>query len=208
MDLKALGPVVGALLNAGAPTISTALQMAAGEIPVIGGLIGPLAGLAAPRVISMIAGQLGVNEPDASPEEVADTVVKTINADPDGAKAKLATLESEHSFTLSSRDKDNTDQAQQIELLKIDTNAGGWLARNWRPLVAMGLGIFLGLQLVLPYLVWAMQSAGLHPAPLPEPRFDVTVAMLTGLLGLGAMRSFDKVQGTAAGQTKVLTRAR
>lgn len=193
MDASVFGPVVGQLLKAGSPAISTALQLAAGEIPFAGAVVGPLVGMTAPRVISMIAGQLGVNDPDATTEAVAEKVTDTIAADPAGAQAKLASLESEHTFALGMRDKDTADAAQQVGLLAADATSASWLARSWRPLTALGLAGFLGLQLVLPYLVWAAQWAGGSPPALPEPRFDVTVAVLSGLLGLGVMRTADKV---------------
>lgn len=193
MDVKAFGPLVGELLNAGSPAISTALQMAVGTIPVIGGVAGPLVGMSASMVLSMIAGQLGVNDPDAPPEVVAQKVTDTIAADPHAAEDKLAALEAQHTFTLSS-------QSQQTALLALDATSGSWMARNWRPLTALGLAGFLGLQLVLPYVVWAatwLLQGGLPPA-LPEPRFDVTVAVLSSLLGLGVLRTADKVAATSA----------
>ena len=206
MDLKTLGPVVGALLNAGAPAISTVVQMAFGEIPVVGGVIGPLVGMALPSVLSSIAGNLGISTTDKTPEALAGDITTAIDADPDGSKARLATLESQHTFDLANRDKDIAQTGQQVEILKLDASSGSWLGRNWRPLCATGLALFLGMQLVTPYIVWLASWMGLSPPVPPEPRFDVTVAMLSGLLGLGVMRSFDKTQGTAAGQTKTIVK--
>ena len=206
MDLTSFGPVVGQLLNAGSPAISTVLQMAIGEIPIIGGVAGPLAGMAAPRIISMIAGQLGVNDPDADTAAVAQKVVDTIQADPDAAKAKLASLEAEHTFALGMRDRDVAGQAQQVDLLKSDTQAGG-LAALWRPLTALGIGFILALELLLPYVVWLatwVVQRGVPPA-LPEPRFDVTVALISGILGLGVLRTADKV--TTASAVKAVAKA-
>ena len=193
MHMTAFAPVGGALLKAGSPAISAALQLAAGEIPLAGAHAGPRVGMTAPRVIYMIAGQLGVNDPDAAPEAVAAKVTDTISADPAAAQAKLASLESEHTFALGMRDKDNADAGQQVGLLTLDAASTSWLARSWRPLTAIGLALFLGFQLMLPYVVWAAQWAGGHPPALPEPRFDVTVAVLSGLLGLGVMRTADKI---------------
>jgi hypothetical protein len=194
MDVKTFGPLVGELLNAGSPAISTALQMAVGTIPVIGGVAGPLVGMSAPMVLSMIAGQLGVNDPGAPPEVVAQKVTDTIAADPHAAEDKLAGLEAQHTFTLSS-------QGQQIDLLKLDAGRPG-LAGLARPLTMLGIGFMLALELGLPYIAWAAQWATGHaPPPLPEPRFDVTVALISGLLGLGVLRTADKVAIASAVKT-------
>lgn len=193
MDFTAFGPLVGSLIQIGTPAISTAVQMAVGEIPVFGGIAGPLAGMGAHAVMGAIASKMGVSLATDDPATSAGTLATAIAADPDGAKQKLAELESEHTYNLATRDKDNADAAQQIGLLTLDAASSSRLARSWRPLTALGLAAFLGLQLVLPYVVWAAQWMGGHPPALPEPRFDVTVAVLSGLLGLGVMRTADKL---------------
>ena len=66
IDLTAFGPLVGSLIEAGSPMISTALQMGIGEIPIIGGIAGPLVGMEAPAIVSLIAQKLGAPA-DATP---------------------------------------------------------------------------------------------------------------------------------------------
>ncbi len=183
MDLASFAPLVGSLLQAGAPMISTALQMGIGEIPIVGGIAGPLVGLAAPDIVRSIAAKLGA-PPDATPAQLA----AKINADPAGAKAALASLEEQHSFDLAS-------QAQQVALDTVEARNPSVFVGGWRPLLAWSLGALVMLTFALPYPLWVLAALGvaLPPPPALDPQ---ALAMLSALLGLTVVaRSADKRAG-------------
>lgn len=193
MDLASFGPLVGSLLQAGAPMISTALQMGIGEIPIIGGIAGPLVGMAAPNIVSLIAQRLGAPA-DATPAQLS----AKIDADPNGAKAALASLEEEHSFDLAS-------QAQQVGTNTTEAQSGSLFVAGWRPMIGWSLGGLVMLSFTLPYLVWGIAVAG-WTLPAPPPLDPQAIAILSALLGISVLaRSVDKARGTA---TTVITPAR
>ena len=83
---------------------------------------------------------------------------------------------------------------QQIELNKIEAS-GNWLQRSWRPLIGMTCAVAFMWHFVLqPVLVFALSASGY---PIPDlPAFDMSslLTVLGGLLGLGGLRTFEKVK--------------
>ena len=79
----------------------------------------------------------------------------------------------------------------QIEVNKIEASSESLFKSGWRP--AVGWAGVTGLvyqSLVCPILTWASLNFGW----LPPPAIDTNdlMVILTGILGLGAARSFDK----------------
>lgn len=73
---------------------------------------------------------------------------------------------------------------------------------GWRPFIGWIGGMALGYQFLLyPILVWCwsfLQAQGIIPTELDAPPVLNTGALLTvvtGMLGIGGMRSFDKLKG-------------
>ena len=88
----------------------------------------------------------------------------------------------------------NAVALQQIELNKIEAS-GNWLQRSWRPLIGMTCAVAFMWHFVLqPFLVFALSASGY---PIPDlPAFDMSslLTVLGGLLGLGGLRTFEKVK--------------
>ena len=89
--------------------------------------------------------------------------------------------------------------AAQTEILKIDAASTSMFQKGWRPLAGwacvIGGIIYPMLRVMVP---WVLQVAGMGGVP-PLPALDTgeIFAMLGGLLGLGTMRSIERVQGKA-----------
>lgn len=80
---------------------------------------------------------------------------------------------------------------------------------GWRPAVGWVGAAAMAYQFLLyPLLVWGwalMQSAGWVPVALAAPPMldtDALWVILSGMLGIAGMRSFDKVKGVATTKTK------
>jgi hypothetical protein len=90
--------------------------------------------------------------------------------------------------------KESSDQA---EINKAEATSGNWFAAGWRPslgyvCVAGFFYNFIGY----PMLQWyvAAYKAGFTPPPLIS---DNLVELTFGMLGLGMMRTYEKIKGTA-----------
>ena len=77
----------------------------------------------------------------------------------------------------------------QIEVLKEDAK-GNWFQSSWRPLIGWISGLSLGIN----YMV-APICAGFGIA-IPQADMSVMMPLMFGMLGIGGMRSYDKMKKT------------
>jgi len=105
-------------------------------------------------------------------------------------KAKIA-----HELATMSERHSQEALLQQIEVLKADAK-GNWFQASWRPLA----GYVAVLGMAVNFLVSPI-AAGFGVA-IPQADMSVMMPLLLGMLGIGGMRSFDKVKKT---DTKVVS---
>lgn len=85
----------------------------------------------------------------------------------------------------------------QMDINKAEASSGSVFVGGWRPFIGWCCGLALCFQYVAsPLIVWAFQLAG-HPLPTPPKLDDVLWELMFGMLGMGALRSFEKVKGVA-----------
>lgn len=82
---------------------------------------------------------------------------------------------------------------KQIEVNLADAASGIWWQAGWRPFIGWVCGGALFYNFVLRDM-WVWWTSAINPAlPQPPPlQLDQLVYVLMSLLGIGAMRSFDK----------------
>jgi len=93
---------------------------------------------------------------------------------------EIATMASKHSQEVV---------LAQLEILKSDAQ-GNWFQSSWRPLIGWIAGISLGIN----YMV-APIALGFG-FEVPQADMSVMMPLLLGMLGIGGMRSFDKLKKT------------
>lgn len=86
----------------------------------------------------------------------------------------------------------------QSDINKIEAGSTSLFVAGWRPLLGWICGVAFGFQFILrPVVQWGFIMAG-HTLP-PLPGIDETLTQLTyAMLGMGALRSYDKMKGTAS----------
>jgi hypothetical protein len=103
-------------------------------------------------------------------------------------------------FTLDKAEKAQLIQEinkAQIEVNKVEANSNSLFVSGWRPFVGWTCGVALCYHFVLqPFLVFLLYSSGYQ---MDLPVFDMTTltTILMGLLGLGGLRSYEKVKKSA-----------
>lgn len=86
----------------------------------------------------------------------------------------------------------------QMEINKIEAQHRSVFVAGWRPFVGWVCGFALAYHYILrDVIMWLMTAfAVVFPAP---PQFDLSdlIYVLGGLLGMGSLRTFEKIKGRA-----------
>ena len=117
-------------------------------------------------------------------------VVKTFKADPtELIKLEYAIKQAEMEFEAKMSQAQN--QVNAIEAASTDKFSSRWRpAAGWLGVAGLAYAV-----IVYPMFEWASYNFGWMPPPKLDT--NVLVTLLLGMLGLGAMRSYDKKEGTS-----------
>jgi len=130
--------------------------------------------------------------------KVADSLITT-----DRERLQMA-LE-DRKLDLEEKKIDQATDLAQVEINKIEAGSSSIFVAGWRPAVGwvgvLGLAYqFLGYPLM--QWLWSfLQGVDIIPKglqPPPDLQTDQLMVLLSGLLGFGGMRSFEKHKGVAA----------
>lgn len=87
--------------------------------------------------------------------------------------------------------------AQQSEVNKVEAANANVFVSGWRPAIGWTCALaFMFMYVVAPLATWVAAFFN-HIVPIPQFDTNALMSLTTGMLGLGAMRSFDKKQGTS-----------
>jgi hypothetical protein len=78
----------------------------------------------------------------------------------------------------------------QTEINKVEAQHRSPFVAGWRPFIGWVCGAGLGMSFIInPFIQWWTGNPG------PEMPLDAMMTLVTALLGLGAMRTFEKMNG-------------
>lgn len=131
---------------------------------------------------------------------VAEAAVRRIWPDPERQAIELRKLaELEQAGDLAQLSAHVQLMLGQVEVNKVEAGSGSLFVAGWRPWLGWTCGTGLFYQFVLyPLLLWIWAvwgPDGVAPPPPLDPSMLLT--LITGMLGVGAMRSIDKRNGVA-----------
>ena len=118
------------------------------------------------------------------------------------ADERKAILDQVHEIERLSLQADQAIAAGQMEINKIEAAAASLFKSGWRPAVgwicAIGLFYQFIIRTILPWFIDVAAQA-LHATlavpPLPALDMGTLMMLLSGILGLGGFRTFEKVKG-------------
>jgi hypothetical protein len=130
---------------------------------------------------------------------VVGTLIDKLFPDKQAAdEAKIKMMELAQKGELAQLDAQMQLAMGQIETNKIEAASTDPFRAGWRPMAgwACSLGLFYEF-LLRPILPWLVGLTGAEVAPMPNVDIDQLMILLGGLLGLGSLRSFERVKGKA-----------
>ena len=111
--------------------------------------------------------------------------------------AKLELLKMQQTGDLAQMNADLQLSLGQIEVNKVEAASTDIFTSGWRPFVGWTCGAAFAYKFVLaPFIVLGLTAAG-HPISLPVLDFTEMSTILLGMLGLGGMRTVEKIKGVA-----------
>ena len=125
-------------------------------------------------------------------------VLDKIIPDPQAAAdAKLRALELAQKGDLAALDAELRLALGQLEVNKAEATTDMFRG-GWRPAVGWVCVVGLAYQFVLqPVLPWLVALFGAQVPPLPAIHTESLMVLLTGMLGLGGLRTLERVKGKA-----------
>ena len=85
----------------------------------------------------------------------------------------------------------------QIEVNKVEAQHASIFVAGWRPFIGWTSGVGIAYTFVLaPFIEFVARASG-YTGEMPMPDMGQLMTLVLAMLGVGAMRSYDKVQGTA-----------
>lgn len=111
------------------------------------------------------------------------------------AEAKLEVMRMAQAGELAQLDAEVKLITGQIEVNKVEAANQSLFVAGWRPAIGWVCGAAFAFKFILgPAAVVVMAMVG-HPITLPEFDFTEMSTILMGMLGLGALRTVEKVKG-------------
>jgi hypothetical protein len=85
----------------------------------------------------------------------------------------------------------------QAEINKVEAGHASIFVAGWRPFIGWTGGVGLAYSFVLAPFIEFIARANGYTGEMPVPDASQLMTLVTAMLGIGAMRSFDKMKHTA-----------
>jgi hypothetical protein len=111
--------------------------------------------------------------------------------------AKLALFQAQQAGELKQLEQEFEQAKAQIAVNAVEAASGSLFVAGWRPFLGWICGAAFAYKFVLaPGAAFVLATMG-HTVTLPVLDFTEMSTVLLGMLGLGAMRSVEKIKGVA-----------
>lgn len=113
------------------------------------------------------------------------------------AEAKLEVMRLAQTGELAQLNADLQLATGQIEVNKVEAASGSVFVAGWRPAIGWICGAAFAFKFVGGPAAFVLSQWAGHPITLPDFDFTEMSTILLGMLGLGGMRSLEKIKGVA-----------
>ncbi len=126
-------------------------------------------------------------------KSVGDTLDDLFTSDEERLEAEQELMKARRNFDYLENKLVAEQNIAQMEVNKQEAR-GNWFQSGWRPAIGWIGAITLAYQfIVYPLLLWTLDDASKAP---PQMDSSMMFTIITGMLGIAGMRSFDKLKKT------------
>jgi len=159
-------------------------------LPAIGSFLGGPAGGLVGSGIEWLAGKFGATD------KTVEGIKQTLSGM--SAEQLLKAKEIDIEFQKFCMENDIKLQMAQIAVNVEEAKSSNLFVAGWRPAAGWIAASALGyVAIVEPIARFVAQVFFAYSGPFPVINTEITMQVLFGMLGIGAMRSFDKTKGTS-----------
>jgi hypothetical protein len=113
------------------------------------------------------------------------------------AAAKLQVMQMAQTGELAQLDAELKMATGQMTVNQVEATSSSLFVSGWRPFIGWICGAAFAYKFVLaPAAAFALTAAG-HPVTLPVLDFTEMSTVLLGMLGIGGLRTLEKIKGVA-----------
>lgn len=113
-------------------------------------------------------------------------------------QAQLALLQMQQNGEFKELDAELQAMQGQVDIDKQEAASPSLFVAGWRPAIGWICGLGLCVQfLVSPLFTWGAALIG-HPVAFPQLDMGTLLTLLLGMLGLGSMRTVEKLKGVTS----------
>lgn len=125
-----------------------------------------------------------------------EIINKFIKDPQEQARAQIEMLQIKQSEIFKEIDAVLQEQQMQADINKVEAAHESIFVAGWRPFIGWVCGCSIALQfLIFPLMAWSFGFAG-YFITFPELPTEMLYGMIFGMLGIGGMRSYEKVKGS------------
>jgi len=125
---------------------------------------------------------------------IGDTLDNLVTSDEERLEKQLEITKAERNFNYLEAKLIADQNVAQTEINKEEARSGSTFVAGWRPAIGWIGAVALLYQFILyPLLLWFVPEGKSAP---PQMEAEVLYTIITGMLGIAGMRSFDKMRNT------------
>jgi hypothetical protein len=132
--------------------------------------------------------------------DIVNKIIPTPMTPEQKVQAQLAVEQLAQNEEFKQIDAQLATTEQQTDTNKVEAASTSLFVAGWRPFIGWICGGTLGYTYIGSSLIDVIATAFGHPLNLPKPDMSEMMPILLGMLGLGSMRTYEKVNGINAGE--------
>lgn len=130
-------------------------------------------------------------------KSVGDTLDNLFTSDEERLELQVERAKADREYNFKEAQLLAEQNIAQTKVNAVEAASGNLFQAGWRPAIGWVGALALAYQFVVhPLLLWGLAVSGLDVEPPPLVNTDALYPIITGMLGVAGLRSYDKLKRT------------